>query len=108
MIKKTEEENYQKFLKGAFWIKGWNTRAKEILQIVPDDDKLEMKQLLVELGEKIGREWARESGISKINTDMLKKWGNELQQAVAINPAHLVNQLKMLERKVNEIILENS
>jgi len=108
MIKNNEEENYQKFLNGVFWIKGWNVRVKEILQAVPDEDKVEMKRLLSELGEKIGREWAKESGIRKINTDMLKKWGNELQEAVAINPAQLVKQLKMLERKVNEIMSKNS
>jgi hypothetical protein len=72
MAKKTEEENYQKFLKGAFWIKGWNARVKEILQTVPEEDKVEMKKLLAELGEKIGREWAKDKGIRKIDSDMLK------------------------------------
>ncbi len=108
MTKKTEEENYQKFLNGVFWIKGWNTRVKEILQAVPDEDKVEMKQLLSELGEKIGREWAKDTGIRKINSDMLKKWGSELQKAVAVGPGHLVKQLRILNRNVNEVISENS
>lgn len=104
MAKKTEEENYQKFLKGVFWIKGWNSRVKEILQTVPDEDRVEMKKLLAELGEKIGREWAKDSGIRKIDSEMLKIWGNQLKQAVVIGPTHLVKQLRELERDVAKII----
>lgn len=104
MAKKTEEENYRKFLNGVFWIKGWNARVKEILQVVPEEDKVEMKKLLDELGEKIGREWARDTGIRKIDSDMLKKWGNQLKEAVAIGPTHLVKQLRELERDVAKII----
>lgn len=108
MTKKTEEENYQKFLKGVFWIKGWNTRKKEILQAVPYENRLEMKQFLDELGEKIGREWAKESRTRKINSKMLKKWGSELQEAVALGPARLVEQLKTIECEANEIISKKS
>jgi hypothetical protein len=98
MIKNNEEENYQKFLKGAFWIKGWNVRVKEV----------EMKRLLSELGEKIGREWAKDKGIRKIDSGMLKKWGSELQEAISVDPARLVKQLRILEHDVNKIISENS
>jgi hypothetical protein len=104
MAKKTEEENFQKFLKGAFWVKGWNARVKEILQAVPEEDKVEMKKLLAELGEKIGREWARNSSVRKIDSDMLKKWGSQLKKAGAIGPPQLVKQLRELERNVNKII----
>ncbi len=108
MAKKTEEENYRKFLNGAFWIKGWNARVKEILLAVPEEDKVEMKKLLDELGEKIGREWARDTGIRKIDSEMLKKWGSQLKEAVAVGPAYLVKQLKELEHNVNKIISEKS
>jgi hypothetical protein len=108
MAKKTEEENYRKFFNGVFWIKGWNARVKEILQAVPDEEKVEMKKLLDELGEKIGREWARDTGIRKIDSDMLKKWGSQLKEAVAVGPAHLVKQLKELEHNMTKIISENS
>jgi hypothetical protein len=108
MVKKTEEENYQKFLNGTFWIKGWNIRAKEILQVVPDEDKVEMKRLLSELGEKIGREWAKDSLVRKIDSDMLKNWGNEIKKAIAENPASLMKYLIALEEKVNRIISKNA
>jgi hypothetical protein len=108
MTKKIEEENYQKFLKGTFWIKGWNVRVKEILQAVPDEDKIEMKRLLFELGEKIGREWAKDSLIRKIDTDMLRTWGNELKKAVAEDPAGLVKYLRVLEGKVNKTMSKNA
>jgi hypothetical protein len=83
MPKKTEEENYQRFLKGTFWIKEWDVRVKEILQAVPDEDKVEMKKLLSELGEKIGREWAKDPLVRKIDSDMLRRWGNEIKKAIA-------------------------
>lgn len=108
MTNKTEEENYQKFLNGVFWIKGWNARAKEILKAVPDDNKAETKQLLNELAEKIGREWAKGRDIRKIDSDMLKRWGDKLKEAIALSPAHLVKQLRILESDVNKILSKKS
>jgi len=108
MIKKTEEENYQKFLTGVFLIKGWNARAKEIVQAVSDKDKAEIKQLLAELGEKIGREWAKDKSVRKIDTDMLRKWGGKLKEAVAMDPDYLVKQLKRLDYEVNNIVSKQS
>jgi DNA-binding transcriptional ArsR family regulator len=108
MVKKIEEENYRKFLKGAFWVKGWNDREKEILKAVPDENKVEVKKLLSELGEKIGREWAKDPFVRNIDSEMLKKWGGELKKAVDKGPASLVQQLRILECEVNRIISENA
>jgi hypothetical protein len=104
MINKVEEENYQKFLKGAFWVKGWNDTTKEILQFVPDKDKVELKSLLSELGEKIGREWAKDPLVRKVDTQMLKKWGGEIKKAVKDGPATLIKQLRAIDHQVNKII----
>jgi hypothetical protein len=108
MIKKTEDENYQKFLKGTFWIKGWDVRAKEILTVVPDGNKVEIKNLLSELGEKIGREWSKDPLVRKIDSGMLRKWGNELKKVIAEDQADLVKYLRVLEEKVNKILSKNA
>ena len=102
-----EEENFQKFLMGTFLIKGWNVRVKEIIQSVPFEEKREMELLLSELGEKIGREWARDKKVRKIDSVMLLKWGKELKAAVAENPQHLVVQLRNLHKEVEKILLVN-
>jgi hypothetical protein len=108
MTKKTEDENYQKFLKGTFWIKGWHVREKEILNAVPDGDKIEIKHLLSELGEKIGREWAKDPLVRKIDSGMLRKWGSELKKLIAEDQAGLVKYLRILEGNVNKILSKNA
>jgi hypothetical protein len=104
MINKVEEENYQKFLKGSFWVKGWNDRTKDILQHVPEKEKVELKILLSELGEKIGREWAKNPLVRKIDTQMLKKWGGEIKKALNDGPSTLIKQIRTIEHQVNKII----
>jgi regulator of sirC expression with transglutaminase-like and TPR domain len=108
MTKNYQEENYQKFLKGVFFIKGWRAREKEILQFIPDHDKPEMEKFLSELGEKIGREWSKDTRVRKINSGMLQKWGKQLKEAVAVDPENLVARLKIIDHEVNKIISNNA
>lgn len=100
-----EEENFQKFLMGTFLIKGWKARVKEIIQRVPFEEKREMELLLSELGEKIGREWAKDKKVRKIDSVMLLKWGKELKAAVEESPQQLVAQLRNLDKEVEKILL---
>lgn len=99
-----EAENYRKFLKGSFLIKGWEARIKEILAAVPEHEKPEMKQLLNDLGKKIGKEWARNNKVRKIDSFMLQRWGNELKEAQKTGRNRLVEKLKKLDNEVNEIL----
>ncbi len=104
MIRNTEEERFQKFLKGTFLIKGWNARASEILQAVAAKERNEIKEILSRLGEKIGREWSRDSGARRIDTPMLQQWGMELQNAKEAGPGPLASRLRELDREVDRIL----
>jgi predicted hydrocarbon binding protein len=104
MWKFSEEENFRKFLEGTFWIKGWNARAKEILQQVPSEQKAEIESLLSELGKKIGREWAKEKNVRKIDSVMLQNWGKAIKAVALQNPQQIVRQLRRLEQEVNNIL----
>jgi hypothetical protein len=99
-----EAQNYQKFLRGNFLIKGWESRMKEILAVIPEQNKPEMKRLLADLGEKIGTEWAKHNTVRKIDSFMLQHWGSELKEAKKNGKNQLVEKIKEIDRKVDEIL----
>ncbi len=104
MLKNTEEERFQKFLKGTFLIKGWNARSEEILQATAGKNRDEIKALLSRVGVKIGREWARDSNVRRIDTPMLQKWGKELKEAGEAGPDRLVGRLRNLAGEIDRIV----
>lgn len=77
------DQEYQKWLhtfyKGSFFVKGWDSIKHEIHSKVGHQQH-EITQLLDELGDLIGREWAKDNHIRKIDTDDLKQWGDHLRQ----------------------------
>ena len=79
------EQEYQKWLRtfyqGSFFVKGWNSIKHELHSKVGSQQHEEISQLLDELGELIGREWAKDNHIRKIHTNDLKQWGDHLRQA---------------------------
>ena len=104
MLKNTEEERYQKFLKGTFLIKGWNARAEEILEAAPPGDRDELQSLLSKLGEKIGREWAKDLKVRKIDTAMLQKWGKQLKEANDSSADEMADSLRKIDREADTIL----
>ncbi len=104
MLTNKEEERYQKFLKGTFLIKGWNARADQILRAAPPNDREALRSLLLGLGEKIGREWAKDPKIRKIDTIMLQKWGQQLKQASAASADEMTARLRRIDGEVNSIL----
>ena len=87
---KDEEEWFHKFYEGTFLIKGWRSRMKELLQPFPSAEKEEMRGLLDNLGEKIGREWAKNNRVRRVDTPLLQKWGQDLTNAKRKGPDVLV------------------
>lgn len=77
------EQEYQKWLRtfyqGSFFVKGWDSIKHEIHSKVGHEQE-EIARLLDELGDLIGREWAKDNHIRKIDTDDLKQWGEHLRQ----------------------------
>ena len=104
MIIRDEQEWFRKFYEGTFLVMGWKQRMKELLQAVPDSDKEYVNDLLEDLGQKIGREWARENRLRKIDTPALQKWGDDLRSAKRKGPSVLVEQIRKLDAEVNKII----
>ncbi len=104
MTGKDEQEWFKKFYEGSFLIKGWKHRMQELLQAVPDSDREKAKDLLEGLGQKIGREWARENRLRRIDTATLQKWGDDLRSAKRKGAAVLVEKIRILDREVDGII----
>jgi hypothetical protein len=104
MVAKDEEEWLRKFYEGSFLIPGWKSRMKELLRAVPDSEKDQMQALLSDLGEKIGREWAKDNRTRRIDNQMLQKWGDTLSTAKRKGPEVLTREIRKLETEVDNIL----
>jgi len=101
---KREREWYRKFQEGTFLIRGWQSRKKEILEAIPATEKETVDELLGKLGEKIGKEWARNRHVRRIDTATLQKWGERLRKSQKKGSDMLVAEIRELDTKVDEII----
>ena len=99
-----EAGNYRKFQKGTFLVKGWEARMKEILAAVPEQDRPQMQRFVEDLGEKIGKEWARDKQARKIDTAMLQRWGAELKEAKKAGGNRLKEKLKEIDDEVDRVL----
>jgi len=101
---KDEEEWFRKFYEGTFLIKGWRSRMKELLQPFSPDKKEEMRGLLDNLGEKIGREWAKDNRVRRVDTPLLQKWGQDLVSAKRKGPDLLTEAIRNLDIEVDDLL----
>lgn len=100
-----EEENwYRKFHEGTFLVKGWRTRTEELLAQWPPTRQEELRERLQRLGEKIGREWARENQVRRIDTASLQRWGGQLSQACQHSMPQLLTMLETIEQEVDQLL----
>lgn len=91
-------------MEGALMVKGWNARTKEILKPFSEEDKPRLADQLARLGEKIGREWARENSARRIDTPMLQSWGNALLSARKEGAGVVKEKIDEIEREVDGIL----
>ena len=84
-----EQKWYKVFQEGNVLSEGWVTISTNILMKVTPSQQKEQQEALYELGDKIGREWAKNNEVRKINTNMLKKWGKILADAATNQPEKL-------------------
>ena len=84
-----EQKWYKVFQEGNVLSEGWVTISTNILMKVTPSQQKEQQEALYELGDKIGREWAKNNEVRKINTNMLKKWGKILEDAATNQPEKL-------------------
>ena len=104
MAVKDEQEWFQEFYEGTFLIKGWKHRMQELLQAIPGEERKHVKDLLEGLGQKIGREWARENRLRRIDTSALQKWGEDLRSAKRKGASALIEKIRNLDEQVDRII----
>ncbi len=99
-----EEEWFRKFYDGTFLIKGWKSRMKEVLQPFSPAEKEKMSPQLDNLGEKIGREWAKDNKVRRVDTPMLQKWGQDLQNAKKKGPDVLAETIRNLDTELDDLL----
>jgi hypothetical protein len=104
MSTQEEQEWYKKFYEGTFLVKGWKGRMEEILQAVPSQNKEAIRDSLESLGEKIGREWSKENRVRRIDSAMLKQWGEALGRAKKIKPDILAQEIAKIGAEVDKIL----
>ncbi|WP_028582428.1 hypothetical protein [Desulfogranum japonicum] len=80
---------YVKFQEGGLLVDGWQDIAAGIIEKTPVTEKAAQEELLQALGYKIGLEWCKDNEIRKVDTSMLKEWGNKLKDTAKKNPENL-------------------
>ena len=81
-----------------------NARVKESLKVVPDPDKAAFQESLARVGEKIGREWSRDNQVRRIDTAMLKQWGEALVSARRNGPDRLLQEIEKIDAQVDDLL----
>ena len=104
MTTKKEEKWYKKFMDGTFVVKGWKSRQKELLEDLEGSKREDMASLLNDLGKKIGREWAKDNDVRRIDTPMLQHWGDKLVTAKKQGPDTLAKEVKNIESEVDKTL----
>ncbi len=104
MATKDEQEWFRKFYEGTFLIQGWESRMKELLKAIPDEDREGMNKVLADLGEKIGREWAKDNNVRRIDNSMLQKWGEDLRSAKKQGAQVLAEEVRRVDAEVDGVL----
>lgn len=99
-----EQEWFVTFIEGTFYAEGWQDIANDILQKLSEDERHLKEQQLNELGYKIGREWCKDNELRKIDTAMLKKWGELLKSTAQDDPQLLTSVIDHIDGEVTSIV----
>jgi thymidylate synthase len=102
----SDDREYRKWLKafyeGSFLVKGWTARKKELLASM--EGQGEAEKILDELGKLIGDEWAKDNRIRKIDTDDVKRWGEQLQETKGKPDKKIITELKKIKKEVTKTL----
>lgn len=102
----TPEEKgwFKTFQEGNFLSIGWQEISAEIMDKTPPEQKDAQLVALENLGTKIGLEWCRPNAVRKVNSSMLKEWGDILRNTARTNPAQLASAIAFIDRKVDSVL----
>gem|GEM_PF-1066910 len=95
---------YAKFQKGGLFFDGWQEISADVVEKVPEENKIKTKVTMLALGIKIGCEWSKENDVRKITTAMLQEWGRKLRETVSESPEQLVVVISSIESEVDELL----
>ena len=104
MTSKREQEWYKKFHEGTFLVKGWKAQMRALLKDYQGDEREALGNRLSDLGEKIGREWAKDNAVRRIDTANLERWGARLTSARKRGPHALTAEIRNIADRVDEIL----
>ena len=74
----------QQFYNGNFFVSGWLGQTDDIVGYIDKknvDSVKAVRERMARLGFKVAAEWAKDNSVRKINSDDLKKWGEQLKTA---------------------------
>jgi hypothetical protein len=99
-----ERKWFRTFLEGTFFADGWEQITDHLLQHFSSAEREQQRLMLTKLGNKIGREWSRANEVRKIDTAMLKKWGNRLRTTASEEPNLLSEVIRTIDREVETLL----
>jgi hypothetical protein len=102
----SDDREYRKWVKtfyeGSFMVKGWTARKNELLTTM--EDQGEAEKILDELGKLISEEWAKDNSIRKIDTDSVRRWGDQLQKVAGAPDKIIIGELKKINKQVKKAL----
>ncbi len=99
-----EAKWYRTFQEGSMLVDGWQEITEELLAKIEPAQKKRQRHILNRLGDRIGREWARDNAVRKIDTDMLRRWGRELRETADREPERLTMVIRKLVETVDSLL----
>jgi len=106
-LSEEERQWYQRFQEGVLFFDGWSEISEELLAIFPEEEWPSRKVMMQRLGVKIGTEWAKDNKTRKIDTDMIRQWGDLLRGAFSQGSEETLAVLHQIEVEVDSILLAN-
>ncbi len=92
------------FQEGNFLSEGWQSISAEIMSKTPLEQQPEQKRALARLGNKIGTEWCRANAVRRVNSSMLKEWGDILRKTARTNPRKLASAIAYINQEVDAVL----
>lgn len=96
-----ERKWFKVFQEGNLLSEGWQDISAEILAKTLPEQRPSQKVALEKLGNKIGMEWCRPNQIRKVDSSMLREWGNILRTTARSNPQQLTKAIALIDQKVD-------
>lgn len=102
----TAEEKawFVKFQEGYLLIDGWQEISADILAKTPENHRDSQREILDELGMKIGLEWCKDNEVRKVDNKMLKEWGKVLRKTASDNPELLIQVIASINKRVDKAL----